>query len=165
MTTYERAIQTWQVLIGAAHNRQTITGERLGELIGVGSDTLATPLHHLARWCARNGWPPITALVLGTAPGSSGEGPASGRDPGADGQRVFQHDWFKMSPLTVGGLEAAERPARRPCPECGRDGHADASLCGHCWVKLTPLAAPGYAAHRDPSGTVNEKVLPFPGVL
>jgi hypothetical protein len=142
MTAYERAIQTWQVLIGAAHHRQTITGERLGELIGVRSDDLAPPLSQLTRWCARNGWPPITSLVLGTATGGSDEGLASGRGSDHDRERVFQHSWFKMPPLTVGELEAAERPARRPCPKCGRDGHAAASLCGYCWVKLTPLAAP-----------------------
>ena len=35
MNTYERAIQIYQVLIAAAHNRQLLTYEIVGEHIGV----------------------------------------------------------------------------------------------------------------------------------
>lgn len=138
MTTQETTVQIWQVLISAAHQRQTLTREALGELIGVTGGEVAPPLGDLARCCAANGWPPLTALVLSpAAAGAAGGQPAAG-DAGADQQRVYEHRWFTMPPLTVVALEEADRPPRRPCPKCGREGNAEATLCGYCWARLTP---------------------------
>jgi hypothetical protein len=33
-----RAVQVWQILIGAAHNRQTITYTMLSEIVGFGGE-------------------------------------------------------------------------------------------------------------------------------
>ena len=37
----------------------------------------------------------------------------------------------------------ALRPAQptRNCPNCGRPGMRDATVCGYCWKKLAPLTA------------------------
>jgi hypothetical protein len=140
MTGHETTVQIWQVLLAAAHNGQTINCDALGELIGGPSDELKPALDHLARFCATNGWPPLTLLVQSKATGHPGEGLASAQVAEGDRHQVFQHPWFRMPALTIVALEEAERPAKRPCPNCGREGNAAATLCGYCWVKLTPPA-------------------------
>jgi len=140
MTTYERSVQIWQVLIAAAHHRQTITHEALADLIGASRDDLAAPLGRLTRHCATNGWPSITALVVSEATGAAGGSPTTAPDSHADRQRVFSHAWFRMPLLAVATLEAADQPAKRPCPKCGKQGNAEATLCGYCWIRLTPAA-------------------------
>ncbi len=42
MTRSERALQIWQVLIGLASNRQTITYESLAKLIDIGDVTIVS---------------------------------------------------------------------------------------------------------------------------
>ena len=78
MTTYERALQIYQVLIALAHLRQTITYQLLGKTIGFPARALARPLGHLAHYCQKNGLPPITVLVVQKNSGKPGPGyPAS----------------------------------------------------------------------------------------
>jgi hypothetical protein len=138
MTTHETAVRIWQVLIAAAHQRRTLSRETLGALIGISGAEVAPPLGELARHCAANGWPPLTTLVLTPAPQNPARGPAADGDAEADRLRVYEHRWFTMPPVTVARLEEADRPARRPCPTCGREGNAEATLCGYCWTRLTP---------------------------
>jgi hypothetical protein len=40
----------------------------------------------------------------------------------------------------VGQLALGPEPATRACPKCGELGMFAATLCGHCWTKLTPEA-------------------------
>ncbi len=39
-----------------------------------------------------------------------------------------------------------ESDVRRDCPTCGKPIMAEATLCGFCWAKVTPLTADGRAA-------------------
>ena len=43
----------------------------------------------------------------------------------------------------VGQLALGPEPAYRQCPVCDHVGMRVATVCGHCWTKLTPPAAPG----------------------
>jgi hypothetical protein len=108
MTTYERAIQIYQVLIAAAHARQTLTYELLGEKIGVPQQGLGRHLEHLLRYCQHNQLPPLTVLVVQKGSGKPGVGLTTSTDINADRERVFQHLWFRMKPLTV---EELKQPA------------------------------------------------------
>jgi hypothetical protein len=47
-------------------------------------------------------------------------------------------DWRAL----VAMLDVAPPAQLRDCPRCGQRGMAAATLCGHCWVKLTPDAGP-----------------------
>ncbi len=100
MTTYERAAQIYQVLICAAHNRQTMTYPMLGELVGLPPWGLGNPLDHIQVYCEENDLPPLTGLVVRTGEGQ----PASGFDSPEDMDRaresVFDHEWFRMRPVT-----------------------------------------------------------------
>ncbi|MBI5422805.1 MAG: hypothetical protein HZA32_01875 [Opitutae bacterium] len=64
MTTHERALQIYPVLIAAAHNRQVLNYKIVGGLIGVPAQGLANHLGHIMRYCERAGLPPLTALVV-----------------------------------------------------------------------------------------------------
>lgn len=42
----------------------------------------------------------------------------------------------------VGQLALGPEPEYRQCPVCERVGMRGATVCGHCWAKLAPPAAP-----------------------
>jgi len=140
MTPHETAVQVWQVLIAAAHHHQTITADDLGALIGVSGNDLGPSLRCLTRCCVTSDWPLITALVQSTPPGNPGADPKGSQDTDAGRQRVYGHNWFRMRPVTVAALEEAARPAKQPCPKCGGECYAGATLCGFCWTRLTKSA-------------------------
>jgi len=50
---------------------------------------------------------------------------------GPDG---FQAAWRSLVDLLALGPE----PKYHKCPTCGWMGMHDATVCGHCWTKLTP---------------------------
>jgi hypothetical protein len=108
MTTYERAIQIYQILIGAAHNRQVLTYPLLSKMIGVPARGLANHLDHLMRHCERAGLPPLTILAVQKNSGKPGKGFTTFEDLHRDRERVFAHDWYRMKPLTVTDLESSE---------------------------------------------------------
>lgn len=106
MSTYERAIQIYQILIGAAHNRQVLTYPILGKMIGVPARGLARHLGHIMHYCHRAGLPPLTVLVVQKKSGKPGDGFTTFEDLHRDRERVFAHDWYRMRPLTVTDLQA-----------------------------------------------------------
>lgn len=111
MTHIERAIQVWQVLISAAHNRQVLTYEIVADLIGLGQHgkgaiALSTYLGTLMRFCDVHRLPPITALVVRKGVGKPGKGLKTlSQHPDKDRENVFRYEWFKRSPLTFTDLK------------------------------------------------------------
>ena len=105
MSTYEGAIQIYQILIGAAHNRQVLTYEILGKMIGVPARGLAGHLGHLMHYCQRAGLPPLTVLVVQKNSGKPAKGLTTSKDLHRDREKVFRHDWYGMRPLTVADLQ------------------------------------------------------------
>lgn len=100
MTSYERAAQIYQVLVCAAHNRQTMTYPMLGESIGLPQWGLATALEHIQAYCSRNDLPPLTVLVVKSSEGIPSSGFHGADDLDRAREKVFAHDWFKMRPIT-----------------------------------------------------------------
>ena len=109
MTRSERALQIWQVLLGLAHNRQTITYETLAELIGMGNISIGLnqPLTLLMNYCQQNNLPPLTILVVQKHSGIPGQGLTTIEDLNKDREDVFNYDWFKLKPLQFSDLEDA----------------------------------------------------------
>jgi len=105
MTTYERALQIWQILISAAHNRQVLTYEIVGKHIGLGPQALANHLGHIMNHCDRNGLPPLTVLVVKKGPGRPGKGLTTTKNLDEDRERVFTHNWFGLKPLETTDLK------------------------------------------------------------
>lgn len=99
MTAEERALQIWQVLSGAARNRQTLTYEMLDDLIGMGGAyVLSPPLNLVAKHCRQHDLPPLTVLVVGKATGEPGAGYAAVSGVGVDREQVFNYAWYRLPP-------------------------------------------------------------------
>jgi hypothetical protein len=112
-----RALQIWQILISAAHNRQTLTYGRLAAMLHFkGADVLATPLGHITHYCQQNGLPPLTVLVVNQETGLPGEG-LIGADLNADREKVFSYKWFGVFPPTPEELRVAYRRGQATAQE------------------------------------------------
>ncbi len=101
-----RALQIWQVLISAAHNRQVLTYGLVADLIGMGKEgaiSIKLYLAILMRYCKHAHLPPITALVVQKGVGLPGSGLPS-KDPDRDREKVFAQSWFQLTPLTMADL-------------------------------------------------------------
>jgi hypothetical protein len=109
MTRGERAQLAWQVLLGAAHNRQILTYTLLGDLIGMGPGTLAPVLGLIMKYCHSQGLPPLTVLVVNKDTGLPGSGLRTLEDLARDREDVFSEDWYGQLPPTAEALEAAGR--------------------------------------------------------
>ena len=107
MKLAKRALQVWQVLISAAHNRQTITYGQLARLIGMGDNpVVVTPaISRVGEYCKRNNLPPLTYLVVGKGAGKPG---IDFPDLDSERERVFNHLWFSMDPVRASDLEAQD---------------------------------------------------------
>jgi hypothetical protein len=98
MTPSDRAVQAWQVLIAAAHQRQTLTYSLLAERVGLAAAQLAEPLSMVARYCAARRFPPITVLVVQADVGRPAPGFHWASDADYAREAVFQHPWFTLLP-------------------------------------------------------------------
>jgi hypothetical protein len=64
MTQYERAAEIWSVLVWAATNRQELTYDIVGRLIGVPRQGLGRLLEPIQSYCLVRQLPPLTLLVV-----------------------------------------------------------------------------------------------------
>ena len=110
MNRSERALQIWQVLLGLAYNRQTITYEKLAELIGMGNIAvgLTQPLIQLMNYCKENNLPPLTILVVQKHSGIPGQGLTTIEDLNKDREAVFNYEWYKLKPISLIDLNNKE---------------------------------------------------------
>jgi len=70
-TREAKTLQIWQILIGLAHNRQTITYKILSKLPGYkGVEVFTQLLDPIMRYCKQNQLPPLTRLVVNENTGS-----------------------------------------------------------------------------------------------
>ncbi|MGB6874026.1 MAG: hypothetical protein WBE46_07860 [Dehalococcoidia bacterium] len=98
-TVESRAVQIWQILVGLAYNRQTITYEKLSGLLGFkGAGTMGQFLDPIMRYCKLNGLPPLTVLVVGKYLGVPGEGLITVKDADLEREQVYDYDWFNIYP-------------------------------------------------------------------
>ena len=104
MTKSQRAAQIWAVLALAAKNRQTLTYDNVGELIGVPRHGLGHLLEPIQSYCIINRLPALSSLVVSSESGAPSEGFIAAGDVPREQQRVFNSDW--KAP-TAEELEAA----------------------------------------------------------
>jgi hypothetical protein len=91
----ERAAQIWPVLVFAALNRQTLTYETLGKLIGVPKQGLGPRLEPIQAYCQEHGLPALTSIVVGKGTGVPGEGSLAAQNPPPEQARVFSYPWLE----------------------------------------------------------------------
>lgn len=98
MTRPEHAVQLWQVLIAAAHDRRTLTFRLLADHVGLGAEQLGAPLALVGRYCAARQWPPLTVLVVRAGDGRPGADFTWASDPDGAREAVYDHEWFRLRP-------------------------------------------------------------------
>lgn len=83
-------------MISAARNRQILTYEILGDMIGVPPQGLAGHLGHIMHYCQREELPPLTVLVVQKKSGKPGEGFTTFEDLHRGRERDFAQDWYRL---------------------------------------------------------------------
>ena len=105
-----RAVQAWQILVGHAMNRQTLTYEGLSILMfrRKAAGVLDGTLGHIAFYCIDNGLPPLTAIVVGKRRGRPGwDIPVDPATVDAQREEVYRFDWYDIRPPTDGCAQLA----------------------------------------------------------
>ena len=105
-----RAVQCWQILLGSAMNRQTVTYAGLAELMfkRQAAGVLAQILAHVAYYCIDSELPPLTAIVVRTSGGEPGPGiPVNQASIDELREDVYQCDWFDVYPPSEEDLAAS----------------------------------------------------------
>lgn len=106
MTRSERAMQVWQILVGAAHHRQTLTyGQVANYLEFNGAGVLAQILGCIMGYCAAKGLPPLTCIVVNQATGLPGAGLSTVADLPSDREAVYRQNWFALYPPQIPDFE------------------------------------------------------------
>ena len=106
MTRSERAMQVWQILLGTAHNRQTITyGQLATHLEFEGAGVFANILGCIMRYCEDNKLPPLTCLVVNQTTGLPGDGLITVEDLPKDREAVYKKNWYALYPVQISNFE------------------------------------------------------------
>jgi alkylated DNA nucleotide flippase Atl1 len=106
-----RAMQVWQVLIAAAHERRTLTYGDVADLLGFeGAGVLAQTLGLIMNYCKKNNLPPLTILVVNKGTGIPGEGLTTVQNLPEDREAVYNEQWYRRSPVQISDFqEIADR--------------------------------------------------------
>jgi len=114
MHVHERAAQIWPLLAFAATNRQIITYELVGNLIGVPHFGLAQLLEPIQSYCLVHRLPALTSLVVNNG-GLPGLGFIAAENVPSEQRRVFRHNWLEHGAPTAEDLLNAVQQR----PSCG----------------------------------------------
>ncbi len=107
MTRSERAMQVWQILVSAAHNRQTLTyGQVADHLQFEGAGVLAQILGRIMNYCDSKGLPPLTCLVVNQITGLPGVGLTTAENLPREREAVYNQNWFSMYPVQIPDFES-----------------------------------------------------------
>ena len=104
------ALRAYLVLLGFAAAYRTTTYEDLLRRVRLARLTqLGEPLERLARWCQRNGLPPLTALAVERASGlpTLTHAGIADREILRRQELVYEFDWLSIHPPGLEELAAA----------------------------------------------------------
>jgi len=107
MTRSERAMQVWQILVAAAHNRQTLTYGHLARYLEFdGAGVFAQILDLIMKYCRAKGLPPLTCLVVNNETGVPGSGLTTVENLPRDREAVYNTNWFGLTPVQISDFES-----------------------------------------------------------
>jgi hypothetical protein len=109
MTKSERAAQIWPLLSLCATQRQIVTYDLVGKLIGVPRPGLGQLLEPIQSFWLLNGLPPLSCLVMSSQTGIPGDGFVAAADVPLTQAQVFAFRWKDRPPPEPGELDAAVR--------------------------------------------------------
>ena len=113
MKVEERAQQAWQILSGAARQRQILTYGMLGERMGMPPIATGAPLHCVMAYCAARDLPPLTVLVVSAETGLPGSGLTTVQDLPEDREAVFTYNWDASLPPSANDFAAHKRASEK----------------------------------------------------
>jgi hypothetical protein len=99
----DRALQAWQILVGAAVSRQTLTYKGLSQLMYQknAAGVLDKILGHVAFFCVDNKLPALTSIVVGKGRGTPGKDiPVDPKTMDREREKVYVYDWYNVYPPT-----------------------------------------------------------------
>ncbi|MBI3443943.1 MAG: hypothetical protein HY055_00890 [Magnetospirillum sp.] len=105
-----RALQAWQILIGKAMNRQTITYKGLSKLMygKPAAGVLNKILGHVAFFCDDHDLPPLTSIVVGKGRGTPGKSiPLNFTELDSWRERTYEYDWYNVYPPSEDQLRSS----------------------------------------------------------
>jgi len=105
-----RAVQAWQILVGAGMNRQTLTYEGLSLLMynKKAAGVLNEILGHIAFYCLDNDLPALTSIVVGKERGTPGkEIPLDLEKADEERENVYKFNWYDVYPPSSKQLSKA----------------------------------------------------------
>lgn len=105
-----RAVQAWQILVGRAMNRQTVTYLGLSQLMYGKSapGVLDKILGHIAFFCKEEKLPPLTSVVVNKSIGVPGHAiPVEASKVDELREQVYEFDWHDVYPPSADELKAA----------------------------------------------------------
>lgn len=101
-----RAMQVWQILVAAAHERRTLTYGEVARHLGFdGAGVLAQILGLIMTYCQQNGLPPLTVLIVNTDTGLPGSGLTTVADLPKDREAVYRQNWYSRHPVQIADFE------------------------------------------------------------
>ena len=106
----DRALQAWQILVGAAVSRQTLTYKGLSQLMYQknAAGVLDKILGHVAFFCIDNKLPALTSIVVGKGRGTPGKDiPVDPKTMDREREKVYAYDWYDIYPPSADDLQAA----------------------------------------------------------
>lgn len=106
----DRAVQAWQILVGKAMSRQTVTYLNLSRLMYQkdAQGVLDKILGHIAFYCIDNQLPALTSIVVRKGRGTPGSDiPLDISQIDAEREKVYEYDWFNVYPPTKDDLLAS----------------------------------------------------------
>ena len=105
-----RAVQAWQILVGKAMDRKTVTYEGLSKQMfkKKAQGVLNRILGHIAFYCIKQQLPPLTAIVVGKGRGVPGDAiPADISKLDSERESVYECDWYDIYPPSEQALAEA----------------------------------------------------------
>lgn len=107
MTRAERAVQIWPLLAYCAGQRNILTYDLLGSLIGVPPQGLGQLLGPIQGYCLLRRLPALTSIVVSETSGLPGVGFIAAEDFPRAQAEVFAHDWLSEAAPGVDDFEQA----------------------------------------------------------
>jgi hypothetical protein len=99
-------MQVWQILVSAAHNRQTLTYKHVADHLEFeGAGVLAQILDRIMRLCKAQDLPPLTCLVVNQETGLPGAGLTTVENLPKEREAVYQKNWYALAPVKIGDFE------------------------------------------------------------
>ena len=105
-----RAVQAWQILVGTAMNRQTLTYSGLAQAMygRRAQGVLDRILGHVAFYCVDNKLPALTSIVVGKGRGTPGcDIPIDLKTVDKEREKVYGFNWYDVYPPTAEELHEA----------------------------------------------------------